>query len=43
MFVKDVGDALRAVVAEQGGLTAERAAEYVAGLAKAGRYARDVY
>ena len=29
--------------AEQGGLTGEKAAEYVAGLAKAGRYLRDVY
>jgi sulfite reductase (NADPH) flavoprotein alpha-component len=39
----DVERALKEVAAEQGRLTEERAAEYVAGLAKAGRYLRDVY
>jgi sulfite reductase (NADPH) flavoprotein alpha-component len=42
-MAKDVDDALKAVVAEHGAMTAGQAAEYVAGLAKAGRYARDVY
>lgn len=39
----DVERALKEVAAEQGGLTEEKAADYVAGLAKAGRYLRDVY
>jgi sulfite reductase (NADPH) flavoprotein alpha-component len=39
----DVERALREVAAEQGGLSQEDAMEYVAGLAKAGRYLRDVY
>jgi sulfite reductase (NADPH) flavoprotein alpha-component len=42
-MAKDVDDALKAVVAEHGAMGAERAAEYVAGFAKVGRYARDVY
>jgi sulfite reductase (NADPH) flavoprotein alpha-component len=39
----DVERALKDIAAEQGGLAPEKAAEYVAGLAKAGRYLRDVY
>jgi sulfite reductase (NADPH) flavoprotein alpha-component len=39
----DVEGALGEVAAEQGGLTQEKAGEYVARLAKAGRYLRDVY
>ena len=39
----DVDRALKQIVAEQGGLSGEKAAEYVARLAKAGRYLRDVY
>jgi sulfite reductase (NADPH) flavoprotein alpha-component len=39
----DVERALKDIAAEQGGLTEEKAAEYVAGLGKAGRYLRDVY
>ncbi len=42
-MAKDVEDALKAIVAEHGGMSAERAADHVAGLAKAGRYCRDVY
>jgi sulfite reductase (NADPH) flavoprotein alpha-component len=42
-MAKDVDDALKAVAAEHGALSAEDAAAYVGGLAKAGRYARDVY
>jgi sulfite reductase (NADPH) flavoprotein alpha-component len=42
-MAKDVDDALKGVVATHGAMGAEKAAEYVAGLAKAGRYARDVY
>jgi sulfite reductase (NADPH) flavoprotein alpha-component len=42
-MAKDVDDALKALIAEQGAMTAAQAGEYVAGLAKAGRYARDVY
>jgi len=42
-MAKDVDDALREVAAAHGAMSAEKAAEYVAGLAKAGRYARDVY
>jgi sulfite reductase (NADPH) flavoprotein alpha-component len=42
-MAKDVDDALKAIVAEHGAMSAERAAEYVAALAKAGRYCRDVY
>jgi sulfite reductase (NADPH) flavoprotein alpha-component len=39
----DVDRALREIAAEQGGMTENRAAEYVEALAKAGRYLRDVY
>jgi sulfite reductase (NADPH) flavoprotein alpha-component len=39
----DVDNELKAIVAEHGGMSAEKAAEYVAALAKAGRYCRDVY
>jgi sulfite reductase (NADPH) flavoprotein alpha-component len=42
-MAKDVDEALKGVVAEHGAMSAEKAAEYVARLAKAGRYARDVY
>jgi len=42
-MAKDVDDALKEVVATHGAVGAGKAAEYVAGLAKAGRYARDVY
>ncbi len=42
-MARDVDGALKAIVAERGGMSAERAAEHVAGLAKAGRYCRDVY
>jgi sulfite reductase (NADPH) flavoprotein alpha-component len=42
-MAKDVDDALNAVVAEHGAMSGPRAAEYVGDLAKAGRYARDVY
>ena len=42
-MAKDVDDALREVAAAHGAMSAENAAAYVAGLAKAGRYARDVY
>jgi sulfite reductase (NADPH) flavoprotein alpha-component len=42
-MAKDVDDALREVAATHGAMSAEDAAAYVAGLAKAGRYARDVY
>jgi sulfite reductase (NADPH) flavoprotein alpha-component len=39
----DVDHALHAVVAEQGGMSAEAAKEYVKALSKAKRYQRDVY
>jgi sulfite reductase (NADPH) flavoprotein alpha-component len=42
-MAKDVDEALKGVVAEHGAMSTEKAAEYVARLAKAGRYARDVY
>jgi sulfite reductase (NADPH) flavoprotein alpha-component len=42
-MAKDVDDAVKAIVAEHGNMSAEAAAEYVAGLAKSKRYARDVY
>jgi sulfite reductase (NADPH) flavoprotein alpha-component len=42
-MAKDVDDALHEIAGERGGMGPERAAEYVAGLAKAGRYCRDVY
>lgn len=40
---KDVHAALLDVVAEHGGLEAEATAEYLSGLQREGRYARDVY
>ncbi|NQD73963.1 bifunctional nitrate reductase/sulfite reductase flavoprotein subunit alpha [Pseudomonas sp. CM27] len=42
-MAKDVDAALRAVVAEHGGMDAAQAAAYVEGLSKARRYRRDVY
>ncbi len=42
-MANDVDDALRSIVAEHGARTAEKAAEYVSGLAASGRYCRDVY
>lgn len=42
-MAKDVDAALHAIVAEQGGLTPEQAADYVKQLKKDKRYQRDVY
>jgi sulfite reductase (NADPH) flavoprotein alpha-component len=42
-MAKDVDEALKEVAAAHGAMNAEQAAEYVSALAKAGRYARDVY
>lgn len=42
-MAKDVDAALREIVARHGGLTDERAAEYVSSLARDKRYLRDVY
>ncbi|AOI88323.1 bifunctional nitrate reductase/sulfite reductase flavoprotein subunit alpha [Burkholderia pseudomultivorans] len=42
-MAKDVDAALKSVVAEHGGMSADGANEYVARLAKARRYVRDVY
>jgi len=42
-MAKDVDTALREVIAQQGGLGEDGAAEYVAGMTKAKRYQRDVY
>jgi sulfite reductase (NADPH) flavoprotein alpha-component len=42
-MARDVDAALKQIVAEQGGLSADAAAAYVSDLAKAKRYARDVY
>ena len=42
-MAKDVDDALHAVIATHGGMTAEKAAEYVAAMKKDKRYQRDVY
>jgi NADPH-dependent sulfite reductase flavoprotein alpha-component len=42
-MAKDVDAALRAVVAEHGGMDAAAASAYVEGLSKAKRYRRDVY
>jgi len=42
-MAKDVDDALKEVVVAHGAMSADQGATYVAGLAKAGRYARDVY
>ena len=42
-MAKDVDAALHAIVAEQGGLSPEQAADYVKQLKKEKRYQRDVY
>ncbi len=42
-MAKDVDAALHRIVAQEGGMTEEKAKEYVEGMKKAGRYARDVY
>ena len=42
-MASDVDDALHALVAEHGGYSEAAAREYVAAMAKEGRYARDVY
>jgi sulfite reductase (NADPH) flavoprotein alpha-component len=42
-MAKDVDDALKKIVAEQGNMTAEAAAEYVVQMSKSKRYCRDVY
>jgi len=42
-MARDVDSALKRIVAEQGGMSAEAAAGYVSDLARSGRYARDVY
>jgi sulfite reductase (NADPH) flavoprotein alpha-component len=42
-MAKDVDDALKAIVVQQGGLSADDAKAYVADMAKAKRYQRDVY
>ena len=42
-MAKDVDQALREVIGEQGELSGERAAEYLRGLAEQKRYVRDVY
>ena len=39
----DVDNALRKIVAEQGGMSPEAAKAYVTDLSKAKRYQRDVY
>ncbi len=42
-MAKDVDDALREVIAREGGMEPDAAKAYLASLAKSGRYARDVY
>jgi sulfite reductase (NADPH) flavoprotein alpha-component len=42
-MAKDVDAALKRIVAEQGGMSAEDAAAYVSEMTKTKRYARDVY
>jgi sulfite reductase (NADPH) flavoprotein alpha-component len=42
-MASDVDNALKQIVAEQGGMSAEEASAYVANLVKANRYQRDVY
>jgi sulfite reductase (NADPH) flavoprotein alpha-component len=42
-MAKDVDAALKQIVAEQGGMSADAAAAYIGDLAKSKRYARDVY
>ena len=39
----DVKRTLKEIAAEQGEMTEDKAAEYIEGLTKAGRYLRDVY
>ena len=42
-MARDVDDALKQIVAEQGGMSADAAAAYVAEMSRSKRYARDVY
>jgi len=42
-MARDVDAALKQIIAEQGGMSADAASAYVSDLAKAKRYARDVY
>lgn len=42
-MAKDVDAALHRIVAQEGGMTEEKAKEYVEGMKKDGRYKRDVY
>ncbi|HEX2613468.1 MAG TPA: sulfite reductase subunit alpha [Fibrobacteria bacterium] len=42
-MAKDVDAALHRIVAQEGAMSEDKAREYVEGLKKAGRYARDVY
>ena len=42
-MAKDVDTALHAIIAQQGGMSAEQAAEYVKQMKKDKRYQRDVY
>src|SRR5690606_31504629 len=42
-MARDVDAALHRIVATQGGMSEDKAKEYVENLKKAGRYARDVY
>jgi sulfite reductase (NADPH) flavoprotein alpha-component len=42
-MARDVDDALKRICLEQGGMNESQAATHVAGLARAGRYQRDVY
>lgn len=42
-MAKDVDAALKSVVADHGGMTVEKAGEYVSQLTREKRYVRDVY
>jgi sulfite reductase (NADPH) flavoprotein alpha-component len=42
-MARDVDAAIKQIVAEQGGMSADAAAAYVSDMAKSKRYARDVY
>jgi sulfite reductase (NADPH) flavoprotein alpha-component len=42
-MAQDVDDALKEIAAGHGAMSGEQAAQYLSGLAKTGRYARDVY
>jgi sulfite reductase (NADPH) flavoprotein alpha-component len=42
-MAKDVDSALHRIVAKEGGMSEDKAKEYVEAMKKAGRYARDVY